>query len=77
MMYRGSWVRTVDFLLVVLAAGCGGSRAPTVLSDEDKRRDRAREPLAAAVVDAFPNSNGLFSSLVARWSPDGSAIVYG
>jgi dipeptidyl aminopeptidase/acylaminoacyl peptidase len=98
------------FLLVALAASCGGSRAPaaaaaaaggavspaapvvgpaeppapaavssapTVLSDEDKRRDRAREPLAAAVVDAFPNSNGLFTSLVARWSPDGSAIVYG
>ena len=53
------------------------SSAPTVLSDEDKRRARAREPLAAAVVDAFPNSNGLFTSLVARWSPDGSAIVYG
>lgn len=29
------------------------------------------------MVDAFPNWNGLFSSLIARWSPDGSTIVYG
>jgi dipeptidyl aminopeptidase/acylaminoacyl peptidase len=53
------------------------SSAPTVLSDDDKRRDAAREPLAASVVDAYPNSNGIFSSLVATWSPDGKSILFG
>jgi dipeptidyl aminopeptidase/acylaminoacyl peptidase len=53
------------------------SSAPTVLSDDDRRRDAAREPLAASVLDAYPNSNGLFSTLVAIWSPDGKRIVFG
>ena len=51
--------------------------APTELSAEDHKRDAAREPLATAVVDAYPNWSGLFSTLVARWSPDGKQIIFG
>ena len=51
--------------------------APTELSADDRKRDAAREPLATAVVDAYPNWAGLFSSLVARWSPDGKQLVFG
>jgi len=48
-----------------------------VLTDEQKQRDRARVPLAESVVDAYPNSNGFFSSLVASFSPDGKHILFG
>ncbi len=51
--------------------------APTERSVEDRRRDAAREPVAAEVVDAYPNHGGLFTSLVARWSPDGKQILFG
>ena len=53
------------------------SSAPTVLGASEKSRDAAREPLAVAVVDAFPNWNGIFSTLIANWSPDGRSIVFG
>lgn len=53
------------------------SSEPTVRSAADRQRDAAREPLAASMVDAFPNWNGLFSSLVATWSPDGKRFVFG
>jgi hypothetical protein len=53
------------------------SSAPTVLSAEDRKRDAAREPLATSTVDAYPNWGGLFSSLIATWSPDGKHIVFG
>jgi len=53
------------------------SSTPTVLTAAEKSRDAAREPLAVAVVDAFPNWNGIFSSLIANWSPDGKSIVFG
>jgi dipeptidyl aminopeptidase/acylaminoacyl peptidase len=58
-------------------AAAAVSSAPTVLSDAARQRDAARLPLASAVVDAFPNWNGFFSSLVAEWSPDGKRIVFG
>ncbi|HEU4735154.1 MAG TPA: prolyl oligopeptidase family serine peptidase [Kofleriaceae bacterium] len=51
--------------------------APTELTAEDRKRDAAREPLATSVVDAFPNWGGLFSTLVARWSPDGKRLLFG
>jgi dipeptidyl aminopeptidase/acylaminoacyl peptidase len=47
---------------------------PTVLAPETERRDRARVPLAALVVDAYSNWN--HSPLVARWSPDGKQILF-
>lgn len=53
------------------------SSAPTERSAADRQRDAAREPLAATVVDAYPNWNGLFSSLVATWAPDGKRFVFG
>jgi dipeptidyl aminopeptidase/acylaminoacyl peptidase len=53
------------------------SSAPTERSAADRQRDAAREPLATAVVDAYSNWNGLFSSLVATWSPDGKRFVFG
>jgi len=50
---------------------------PTVLTAEQLQRDRDRVPLAELIVDAYPNWNGFFSSLVANWSPDGKHIVFG
>jgi dipeptidyl aminopeptidase/acylaminoacyl peptidase len=50
---------------------------PTALSEADQARDAARVTLASAVVDAYSNSNGFFSSLVASWSPDGRALLFG
>lgn len=50
---------------------------PTALDDAQKQRDAARAPLAAAMVDAYPNWNGIFTSLVASWSPDGKRILFG
>jgi len=53
------------------------SAAPTVLSAKDQERDAARAPLATSIVDAYSNWNGLFSPLIATWSPDGKHIVFG
>ncbi|WP_394836657.1 prolyl oligopeptidase family serine peptidase [Pendulispora rubella] len=53
------------------------SSEPTVLSEEQKRRDAARVPLASSIIDAYPNWGGLFSSLVATYSPDGKRIIFG
>src|SRR5262245_12780566 len=50
---------------------------PTVLTAEQLQRDRDRVALAELIVDAYPNWNGFFSSLVANWSPDGKRIVFG
>ncbi len=50
---------------------------PTALSEDQQRRDAARAPLATSIVDAYPNWNGFFSSLVARFSPDGKRFVFG
>ncbi len=50
---------------------------PDVLTAEQKRRDEARAPVAKAVVGAYPNWNGFFSSLVANFSPDGKRILFG
>jgi dipeptidyl aminopeptidase/acylaminoacyl peptidase len=46
-------------------------------TEEQKRRDAARTPLAEAVVDAYPNWNGFFSSLVARYAPDNKRFLFG
>jgi len=51
--------------------------APTNLNLEQRARDAARIPLAESIVDAYSNWNGLFSTLVANWSPDGERIVFG
>jgi dipeptidyl aminopeptidase/acylaminoacyl peptidase len=48
-----------------------------VLTAEQARRDAELAPRAAAVVDAYLNWNGFFSSLVARYSPDGKRFVFG
>ena len=53
------------------------SAEPTVLTAEQLQRDRDRVALAELIVDAYPNWNGFFSSLVANWSPDGKHIVFG
>src|SRR5262245_62142661 len=50
---------------------------PTQRTPDELTRDKAREPLATSVVDAYNNWNGLFSNLVARWSPDGAQLVFG
>ena len=50
---------------------------PDALTPEQRKRDEARAPLAKAVVAAYPNWNGFFSSLVANWSPDGKRILFG
>ena len=48
-----------------------------MLDEAAKRRDAERVPLATAIVDAYPNWNGFFSSLVATWTPDGKSLVFG
>ena len=53
------------------------SSEPTVLSEAQKQRDAALAPLVTTIVDAYPNWNGFFSSLVANFSPDGKQIVFG
>lgn len=50
---------------------------PTALDEEARKRDAARVPLASAVVDAYPNWNGFFSTLIANYSPDGKQILFG
>lgn len=50
---------------------------PTVRTDTELARDKAREPLATEVVDAYSNWDGFFSSVVATWTPDGKHIIYG
>ncbi|MET0884858.1 MAG: prolyl oligopeptidase family serine peptidase [Mycetocola sp.] len=69
----------VGSLVVIHAAG-GSSEPPaepTVLNTEQMRRDQDRVPLAQSIVDAYPNWDGFFSTLVANWSPDGKQIVFG
>jgi dipeptidyl aminopeptidase/acylaminoacyl peptidase len=53
------------------------SSDPTVLTDDQKQRDAALAPLVTSIVDAYPNWNGFFSTLVANYSPDGKRIVFG
>lgn len=50
---------------------------PTALTSEQKQRDAARTTLAASIVDAYPNSGGMFTSLVAEWSPDAKRVLFG
>lgn len=70
------------FLALALAADRAAGEPsepvePTALDNAQRQRDAARAPLAASVVDAYPNWNGLFTSLVASWSPDGKRILFG
>jgi len=53
------------------------SSDPTVLTDDQRQRDGALAPLVTSIVDAYPNWNGFFSTLVANFSPDGKRIVFG
>jgi dipeptidyl aminopeptidase/acylaminoacyl peptidase len=58
-------------------ATAAGPTEPTALTAEQARRDAELAPRAAAVVDAYLNWNGFFSSLVARYAPDGKRFVFG
>jgi dipeptidyl aminopeptidase/acylaminoacyl peptidase len=70
-------------LLATLLAGAASSEPlllpvePTVLTAEQEQRDAQHVALARSIVDAYPNWNGFFSSLVANWSPDGKHILFG
>ena len=61
----------------VLLAQAPAPVEPTILTADQARRDQSRVPLAESIVDAYPNWNGFFSSLVANWSPDGKHILFG
>jgi dipeptidyl aminopeptidase/acylaminoacyl peptidase len=50
---------------------------PTLLSDAQKQRDAARVPLAKAIVGAYANWDGLLTSLVANFAPDGKHVLFG
>jgi dipeptidyl aminopeptidase/acylaminoacyl peptidase len=50
---------------------------PTVLTADQQQRDAALAPLVTSIVDAYPNWNGFFSSLVANYASDGKRIVFG
>jgi dipeptidyl aminopeptidase/acylaminoacyl peptidase len=52
------------------------SSDPTALTDAQKARDAARVPAARAIVDAYGNFGGFFSSLIAEWTPDGKHFIY-
>jgi dipeptidyl aminopeptidase/acylaminoacyl peptidase len=49
---------------------------PTPLTDAQRARDQALAPKAAAVVDAYPNVAGIFSSLVADVGKDKKRFVF-
>jgi len=66
--------------LIMLVPGLAAGAAPTeptVPTPEQRKRDEARVPLATAVVDAYPNWDGFFSSLVANFSPDAKQVLFG
>jgi dipeptidyl aminopeptidase/acylaminoacyl peptidase len=69
--------RVAEVVAPAADASATAAVAPTERSAEDRKRDAAREPLAAEMVDAYANHGGLFTSLVARWSPDGKQILFG
>lgn len=58
-------------------AGANDEVLPTALGDAALRRDAELVPLATALVDAYPNWIGWYSTLVASWSPDGSQMLFG
>src|SRR5260370_36363914 len=48
---------------------------PTALTEEQRAKDRALAPQAAAIVDAYGNVASLFSSLVAQGSKDNKRVL--
>jgi len=50
---------------------------PTVLTEAQRARDLALAPRAAAIVDAYANTNGPFSTLVANLTSDGKQVLFG
>src|SRR5262249_985374 len=70
---RNLWLLT---LVPGLAAGAAPTE-PTVLTPEQRKRDEARVPIATAVVDAYPNWDAFFSSMVANFSPDATNVLSG
>ena len=70
-------------LLAAVHAGLASSEQsaspaePTILTSEQAQRDQNRVALAESIVDAYPNWDGFFSSLVANWSPDGRHVIFG
>jgi dipeptidyl aminopeptidase/acylaminoacyl peptidase len=53
------------------------SSDPTALTDEQHQRDLALAPKAAALVDAYSNMNGIFTSLVAQITKDRKHVLFG
>jgi WD40-like Beta Propeller Repeat len=49
---------------------------PTVLTEEQRARDRALAPQVAAIVDAYSNAPSIFSSLVADLSRNKKRVLY-
>ncbi|MBI5536277.1 MAG: S9 family peptidase [Deltaproteobacteria bacterium] len=58
-------------------AAIEGSIEPTVLTEDERRRDQALMALAAEIVDAHGNTNGIFTSLVAQFTTDKKRFVFG
>jgi len=58
-------------------AAAEGSIEPTVLTEDERKRDEALAPLASEIVEAFGNSNGIFTSLVAQLTTDKKHFVFG
>jgi dipeptidyl aminopeptidase/acylaminoacyl peptidase len=48
-----------------------------VLTAEQQARDSARAPLATSIVEAYPNSAGMFAQFAATFSPDGKRYLFG
>ncbi len=63
----------------VAAPGSGSAGPgvePTSLSAADLRRDAVRAPLATSVVDAYSNAPSADEGFAARWSPDGTRVLF-
>jgi hypothetical protein len=79
-MHLNTFAVVLVELLAAVHAGAVSSEQlappaePTVLTAE---RDQNRVIVAQSIVDAYPNWDGFFSSLVANWSPDGKHVLFG
>lgn len=50
---------------------------PTALTEEQRRRDLELAPGATALIDAYANMNGIFTSLVAQLTKDKRHVLFG
>ena len=82
-MHLNTFAVVLVELLAAVHAGAVSSEQlaspaePTVLTAEQEQRDQNRVIVAQSIVDAYPNWDGFFSSLVANWSPDGKHVLFG